>query len=364
MLTLDAQAARLLRARAQGIGDGRRASSVAEAIAGAFAIQAQDLPAAALGLRVRAAGLTAAAVRQAMNSDRSVVRGWFMRGTLYLVPAADARWLNRLYGPQVLRQSQRRYRELHLDPPTLARADELIAAALAADGPLSRTELAGRLAAGGVATEGQVPFHLIRRAALTGLLCHGPVTEDDEATYVLADEWLPDADPELDDASATLLLARRYLAAHGPAALADFVTWSGLPVPLARSAWQLLLDSGEYLECEVDGQLCLLPEVDRRTLSPVGDVRLLPAYDNYLVGYRSRRLSVAAEHERLVWPGGGQIRATVCVDGLIRGNWSRQDRGRSVAITPFDRLPDELGEALAAERRDVLRFAGTAAEQA
>lgn len=56
-------------------------------------------------------------------------------------------------------------------------------------------------------------------------------------------------------------------------------------------------------------------------------MRLLPAYDNYLVGYRSRELSVPAEHERLVWPGGGQIRATVMVDGLAVGTWSRDRRG-------------------------------------
>ena len=362
MLTLDAEPARLLRARAQGIGDGRRAGSVADAIAGAFAVQAQDLPAAALGLRARAAGLSADTVRRAMNVERSVVRGWFMRGTLYLVPAADARWLTGLFGPLVLRQSERRYRELGLDARMLSRAEKLITSALSVDGPLTRAELAGRLAAGGLPAAGQVPFHLIRRAALAGVLCHGPVAEDGEASYVLFDSWLPAPAAELDGDLAALRLARRYLASHGPAALEDFSTWSGLAVPVARRAWQAMLDTGDYVECELAGRPCLQPAADWDQLAPSGDLRLLPAYDNYLVGYRTRRLAVAPEYERQVWPGGGQIRATLSVDGLIRGLWSRQDRGRAISVTPFGQLPAELAGALEAEQQDVLRFTGAASE--
>jgi hypothetical protein len=360
VLTLDAELARLLRARAQGIADGRRAGSVAAAIAGAFAVQAQDLPAAALGLRVRAEGLTADAVQQAMNLERSVVRGWFLRGTLYLVAASEARWLTRLLGPLVLRQSERRYRELGLDAGTLERAERLITSALATEGPLTRGELAGRLDGAGLPAQGQAPFHLIRRSALAGVLCHGPVRSDGEASFVLAEGWLPDPQDgaELDGDSAALRLAQRYLAAHGPAALEDFTTWSGLPAPAARRAWQAMADSDEYLEFELDGRPGLLPADSWRPLAPCGDVRLLPAYDNYLVGYRSRRLSVPPEHERQVWPGGGQIRATLSVDGLIGGLWSRQDRGRTVLVEPFGQLPANLAAGLEAEKQDVLRFAG------
>lgn len=360
MLTLDAELARLLRARAQGIADGRRAGSVAAAIAGAFAVQAQDLPAAALGLRARADGLTADAVRQAMNLERSVVRGWFLRGTLYLVAATEAHWLTRLLGPLVLRQSERRYRELGLDARTLARAERLITSALATDGPLTRGELAGRLDGAGLPARGQAPFHLIRRSALAGVLCHGPVRDDGEASFVLTEDWLPGplAGAEFDGDSAALQLARRYLAAHGPAALEDFTTWSGLPAPAARRAWQAMADSDDCIEFELNGRSGLLPAADWQPLAPSGDVRLLPAYDNYLVGYRSRRLSVPPEHERQVWPGGGQIRATLSVDGLISGLWSRQDRGRAVSVEPFGQLPANLAAGLEAERQDVLRFAG------
>ena len=54
-------------------------------------LQAQDAPAAALGVRARLAGVTASAVERARFEERSVARIWCMRGTLHLVPAEDAR---------------------------------------------------------------------------------------------------------------------------------------------------------------------------------------------------------------------------------------------------------------------------------
>ncbi|MFE3809506.1 DNA glycosylase AlkZ-like family protein, partial [Streptomyces sp. NPDC059131] len=62
------------------------------------------------------------------------------------------------------------------------------------------------------------------------------------------------------------------------------------------------------------------------TAEPRNDVRLLPAYDGFLLGYRSRAFAVPDGFERQVWPGGGQIRPTVIADGLAVATWSR---GRS-----------------------------------
>ncbi|MFI6727011.1 winged helix DNA-binding domain-containing protein [Streptomyces atratus] len=361
MWTVDAEQARLMRARAQGIGGGLRGTSVPDVMERAFAVQAQDASAAALGLRARAVDLSAEAVDRATNVERSVVRGWFMRGTLYLVSAADLHWLTVLLGPVFLKLGARRYRELGLDDDALARAERLITSALAAEGPLTRAELAERLAGAGLDPRGQVPFHLVRRCALLGQICHGPTKDDGEATFVLLDDWLPaGGGPALDVESAAIELARHYLAAHAPAALEDFTTWSGLPAAMARRAWRTLEDAGDFVACEVAGQRCALPaERIAETAEPALDVRLLPAYDNYLVGYRTRALSVAVPHERQVWPGGGQIRPTVTVDGLACATWSKRNRGRAVALTPFGELTDDVLAAIAAEEADIARFLGT-----
>ncbi|MBT2397812.1 DNA glycosylase AlkZ-like family protein [Streptomyces sp. ISL-100] len=150
-------ATRLLRARAQGVGSGWRGRSVAEVMGRAFALQAQDAAAAALGIRARSSGLTAADVVRATDVERSVVRNWFMRGTLHLVPTADVRWLTSLLGPVFLRLSERRYRELGLDERDLLRAERVITSALA-DGSLSRAKLSGALRPGSAPGVGRWRF--------------------------------------------------------------------------------------------------------------------------------------------------------------------------------------------------------------
>ena len=69
------------------------------AVAGALlAVQAQDLRAARLALRARAASLTAADVDRALE-ERTIVVTWLMRGTLHLVRAEDEGWLRMLTAP-------------------------------------------------------------------------------------------------------------------------------------------------------------------------------------------------------------------------------------------------------------------------
>ncbi|MCY0941751.1 winged helix DNA-binding domain-containing protein [Streptomyces antarcticus] len=337
---------RLLRARAQAIGGGVREDSVAAVLDRVLAVQAQDLPAAELGLRVRARGLTLDAVRRATDTERTAVRGWFMRGTLQLVPAADARWLLALFGPVYLALAARRLRELGLDQSLCERSERLIADAVGGEGPLTRAQLTDRLTTLGVEPKGQSAFHLIRRAALAGRICHGP-QRGGEATFVLLDDWLPaGGPPPFTGAAAERELARRYRLAHGPSDALDFIHWSGLRTTPGKEAWAAVRESG-----------------DTDTATPpdpaAPDVRLLPAYDNYLVGYRSRDLSVPARDERRVWPGGGQIRATVLVDGLAVGTWSRGRGGAGVNVEPFPSAAPPTAAvtaALARESADIARF--------
>ncbi|MFD6419744.1 winged helix DNA-binding domain-containing protein [Streptomyces sp. NPDC060194] len=329
------------RAYAQGIAGGAREKDVGGALARVQAVQAQDAEAAALGLRARTEGLTAADVTHATDVARTAVRGWFMRGTLQLIPAADARWLLDLFGPVHLALATRRLRELDLAEDLCTRASTLIARAIADEGPLTRAELTARLGTLGVPPKGQPAIHLIRRTALEGAICHGP-TRDGEATFALLDDWLPaDGPPAHTGDAAVTELARRYRRAHGPSDAADFAQWSGLRITACRKAWQATEDSAPESGEEI----------------PTGDVRLLPAFDNYLVGYRRRDLSVPAEHERRVWPGGGIIRATVTLDGWAIGTWSGGRHGAEPVVELFDAADDPVvTEGVAREGADLQRF--------
>jgi hypothetical protein len=187
---LDHESIRRLRACAQALAGEAREASAEAVVRRVFAIQAQDATAADLGIRVRGRDITARAIRTAYEKERSIVRNWYMRGTLHTIPSNDARWVLQLLSPRVLATTSRRYQQLGLDDDLRRRADHLIRRALAAHGPLTRAELTEQLTTLGIPPDGQAPFHLIRHAALTGILCHGSQRAG-EATYVLLNDWLP-----------------------------------------------------------------------------------------------------------------------------------------------------------------------------
>ena len=353
---LDEGDARALLARSQRLGgpereDGASVAAVARAVVG---LQAQDLDAASLGVRARRAGATASEVARARVEERSVARVWCMRGTLHLVAVEDARWLVRLLGPVGLARGRRRRAQMGVDSPEAVQA---VRAVLAEHGSLTRHELAARVRARGVrlADDPQAPIHLVASAALRDHVCEAAPREG-EPTYALTDDWLAPAQPAGEREAELAELARRYVAAHPPAAPEDLASWSGLGVRDARRAFAAVATELEEVRV-LDREAWVL-----RGLAPAGglppsggppSVRLLPAFDGLLLAHRDRALTVAPEHARAVLPGGGVLRPTLLVGGRVEGTW-RLEKGEP-AVTPFSVLDAEVNAAVAAESADVVR---------
>jgi len=203
----------------------------------------------------------------------------------------------------------------------------------------------------------QAPIHLIGLAGLLGVVCLGPVREDDESTYVLLDDWVAKARlPARETAFAEL--ARRYFAAYGPATVEDLSAWSGLPISDARSAVGGAIAS--LTEVSVHGRPGLvLKQQLRLTSTPRKiDVRLLPAFDTYLLGYRRRDLAVSPPLQRRLQRGGGWLHPCVVVDGRAVAAWSMHRTGRRgrLSIEPFEALPRAVRDGVDHEAADVGRF--------
>ena len=323
----------LQRARSQRLL-GNRLSSPVDAVRAVVGVQAQDQAAGALSIRVRTRGLTRADVDRTLVEDRSLVRLWAMRGTIHLVVAEDARWLVELLSGPTLRGSHRRLSQLGVPAGDVPRAVKAITRALASAGPLTRAELMEHVARTGVTTDGQAAAHLCGVTALQGLTVNGP-NRSGRPSFVLRDDWLGSDLPSLPRGEALAELARRYERAFRPATAEDFATWSGLPLRDARAGFSSLAPRGA--------------RTGPRAPKPP-DIRLLPAFDTYLLGYRSREFAVPPEHARAVAPGGGIIRPTVVENGRAVGTWRRA--GSNVEIEPFERGSIEA----AAEIADVQRF--------
>jgi hypothetical protein len=185
--------------------------------------------------------------------------------------------------------------------------------------------------------------HLASLGARAGLVVLGP-DRGGKATYVHAADWLGAPVPTSTDRERALAeLVRRYRRAHHPAEPADLAAWSGLPLGEITAAWRAVTVEPARSAQNLDGE-------------PF--VRLLPGYDEYLLGWRAR--PVAEPHRRAIHPGGGVLRASVCVNGRLAGTWGTRRRGSELLITvvPFGPLPDEARPALTAEAADVGRFLG------
>ena len=297
----------------------RRAEQVAGRL---LAIQGQDPRGARLAVRARSQGLSAADIDHALTMDRSLVISWLNRGTLHLVRSEDYWPLHRLTTPPLEAGCARRLAQEGVTAAEADRAAGLIERFLTSDGPLTRAQLAGRLQAAGVRTQGQALVFLLFLTSLRGISVRGPMIGKQHA-HVLARDWLgpPPAAPDRD--AALGWLARRYLAGHAPATERDLAKWAGLPLRDARRA---LRDMGNELVEGEDGLLRLAHRAAADSPGPAGSSehmhsgpdpalpppRLLGVFDPLLHGWQSRAavlgLARAGDRPRrhvpLLRPGG------------------------------------------------------------
>jgi hypothetical protein len=349
---------RVRRAAAQLLS-GQGGASAPEIVARLLAVQAQDLRSARLALRARSDTLTAADVDRALSVDRSLVVGWLARGTLHLARREDYPWLLALTAPRALATSRRRLAEEGVSADEAERAVALVERALVAEGPVTRPELAERIAFRGIRTEGQATPHLVKLAVLRGVALLGPLRAGKQA-FVSPRDWLGATPPfELSGAgrdAALAELARRYLRGHGPATSADLSAWAGLALRDARAGLRSIADELVELDRGLVDLAARDPSAAR--LPP----RLLPAFDPYLLGWKHRAFAVPAEHARRVHPGGGMLRAVATVDGLAAGTWSARRRGDRLAVDLelFSPLGWDVAALLETEAADVARFEGLA----
>ena len=367
-ITAERAAAQLLSGPPAG-----RAEEVAERL---LAIQGQDPRGARLAVRVRSQGLSAADIDHALTVDRSLVISWLNRGTLHLVRSEDYWPLHRLTTPQLETGCARRLAQEGIPAAEADRAAGLIERFLTSDGPLTRAQLAGRLQAHGVRTQGQALVFLLFLTSLRGISVRGPMSGKQHA-HVLARDWLgaPPAAPDLD--AALGWLARRYLAGHAPATDRDLAKWAGLPLRDARRALRDI--AAELVEGD-DGLLRLAPPADgagpadgpghagspghaggrdRKHSGPEAALpppRLLGVFDPLLHGWQSRA-AVLGRHEPDIVRG-GMFRSFALAGGRAVGTWGLS--GDQVSLTLLERVSPEDRRALEADAEDVRRFLGLA----
>lgn len=355
-LPLNDDSVRRMRTAAQHLHRPRR-RSVVELVRHLTGVQAQVLSAAGLALRARTGGLKAVQVDRARERDRSIVLTWAMRGTLHLIAAEDYGWLIPLVTEPRLANAQRRLKQEGVPAGQPVKAVRFIARMLEHEGPLTRAEIADRLRREGIHTAGQAIAHLVWLAAAEGVVCYGR-----EQRFVLVSDWLGEPKPiERKDALAEL--AVRYLKAHAPARPADLAFWSGIRIGDANLAWKAIADRLVEVETERGARWVLR---SAKNQEPRGIVRLLPAFDEYLLGWKDREVAVSAEHQAKINRGGGWLHPVVLADGQLVGTWrtTRTAKKLKLEVGAFTPLASTVARGVAAEAKEIAEFLGLPLEPA
>lgn len=292
---------------------------------------------------VSTSGFPAAA--SAALADRSLVVSWLNRGTLHLVRAEDYWWLHLLTTGQLRAGNSRRLAQEGVPPADAERAVTAVRAALAADGPLTRSQLRERVAAAGVRTEGQALVHILALASILGLIVRGPAAGRDQA-FVLVKDWLGAPPPAMGREAALGELARRYLAGHAPAADRDLARWAGIGLRDARLG---LARCGAVQRA--DG-LAELPAAPQGAVA--APPLLLGAFDPLLLGWASRD-PITGPHRQIVTVN-GLFRPFALAGGRAVATWTIKEG--QIALAPFAELDPETRAVLDTDAADVTRFLG------
>ena len=330
-------------------------STVPEVVRRLCGVQAQVASSADLAVRVRRTSSRPGEVARALTEGK-VIKTWAMRGTLHLLTpkeagaflslmAAGRSWelpsWERYFGMSskhwdLLRPAAREA----LQGKTLTR-EELIAAIVAQRG---LAHLGDALRSGWGT--------LLKPLAWQGDLCFGP-NRGTRVTFVrpeaASSRWAGILEP--DEAAPIAIVA--YLRAYGPATITNFRNWLSRGRVSARQIrrwFDTLGDQLTEIDVEGDRRFVLSEDLDEVAVTrPTTAVRLLPGFDQYVLGPGTEDLHVISpKRRRAVSRQSGWIAPIVVAGGVVKGTWGvdgedlRVDWFKEMGKPPRTRIDAEV----------------------
>ncbi|MYW02719.1 winged helix DNA-binding domain-containing protein [Streptomyces sp. SID3343] len=258
-------------------------------------------------------------------TDRRVVRVGLMRGTVHLVTADDCVAIRPIVQP-IYDASLYRNVVHGLGDSTVDVA-EVVAAGreLMAERPLTAKVLGLALAERFPGEDPKALAHTLRsQAALVQVPPRALWGRSAQAACTTAEHWLgrPLAASVAPDA-----MLMRYLAAFGPATVADMQAWSGLT--RLREAVERLRPALAVYRDEAGRELFDVPDAPLPAEDAPAPVRFLPEFDNLLLSHGDRTRIISDADRKRVFTINGIIRSTFLVDGFVAGLWRITRAGAS-----------------------------------
>jgi hypothetical protein len=305
------------------------------------AIQAQDYAMAKYAVGIRLKNATDQTIEDAINKGE-IIRTHVLRPTWHFAAAADIRWMLELTAKNLNRALSSNNKRLELDEKTFKKCNASIEKLLRDGKHLTRKEIMAALEKKGIKTNDLRASHIMFRAETDLVVCNG-TKRGKQFTYALFDEKIPSTKKKTRE-EAVAELAKRYFLSHGPASLQDFTWWSGLSVADAKNGLEAIkskLVSKKYKEyifwLGADG-----PFEKKKNNS----VFYLPSFDEFLISYKSRGISIDPEHTSHAFTNNGIFNPIIVHNAKVIGVWKPQFKKEVTIKEHFFIKPTEMQKQL------------------
>jgi winged helix DNA-binding protein len=339
------------------------------------ALHSTDPATVYLSVRARMAEPVAAGVIEAALYDRrELVRMLAMRRTVFVFPAELVPVVQASTTDRIASEQRSRLLKLLTDAMTVPEPEPWLA-------DVERSVLGHLAALGGTATAAQLSAAeprlktklvlaagksyqatpTITSRVLLVLAAQGHVVRgrpigswlSQQYRWVLAERWLADDAGTIGEAAARAELARQWLAAFGPAPLADLKWWTGWTMAQVKQA----VASVDAVEVDLDGAesagVALADDLEP-TADPGQWTALLPALDPTVMGWSERSWFLGA-HGKALFDTNGNAGPTIWLNGRVVGGWAQRPDGE-IAIRLLEDVGAEATAMIEAEAEHTGRW--------
>lgn len=323
-----------------------------EIVAWLAAMQSQEFAMAKWAIGLRLKGLKDADVEKAFNKGE-ILRTHILRPTWHFITPKDICWMLALTAPRVNAFNKYYYRKYNLDNKIFKRCNDTFIKILEGGKQLTRTALKSALERVKVKADGIRLGLIMMKAELDGIICSG-ARIGKQFSYALLKERAPGA-LVLRYEEALTELTIRYFKSRGPAAIQDFVWWSGLSNKEAKAGIAML--DKEFTRETIDGKEYIFSTSIAETFASgltfkknkLQTTFLMPDYDEYGISYKDRSAIFTAKNVLSEPEGGNNTYShALVIDGRVAGTWKRYLKNNTVAVetTFFTALNKRQQEAV------------------
>ena len=294
-------------------------SAPAQVVSHMGAMQAQEYRMMRWAVAMRTRRPSARAFKAAFDSGQ-IIRLHLMRGTWQLVSAEDYWPLLNLCAPKAIAVTKgwMHSNRIHIPDEEIMSMRSILAQTAADGGSVTKEDFVHALDQKDIHMDAHRLSYHIRMAEISGTLCSGDLLPM-KATYALTANKVGSS-AQIDRDEALMRFARKYFQSRQPATLEDFVWWSGMNIGDCKRGIELL---GDWIHTvKWKGRNFYLTDDCRTRGFRRGKYLLIPPYDEYLIGYKSRDIVLPTEHTHRAHNNSGIFQPIIAHDGIICGNWA------------------------------------------